>query len=264
MDYWTQYKKDVDLGIDFERPDQKRMAGRLLILGGHANSFFVVSNVLNIAEREEVGEVKAFMPDSLSEKIPNNDKVVFLPSDKSGSFSKTAIDPMLDNLEQTDAAIVIGDMGKNAETVKFLDELLTKSTKDVLLVRDAADLALTGDNVEDWLEKDNIILFLSVAQFKKLLKTIYYPKVINLTVPVVQLVEIMHKFTLSYNITLAIPYSGLIIFAKNGEVLSIRMDQTKYDALTVFNGELVVKMMKLKMWNVGKNSLECFLASCIN
>ena len=68
MEYWTQYKKETDLGIDFERPDQKTLAGRLLVLGGQANSFFVVANAINTAEKEKIGDVKALMPDSLSKK----------------------------------------------------------------------------------------------------------------------------------------------------------------------------------------------------
>lgn len=264
MEYWTQYKKETDLGIDFERPDQKTLAGRLLVLGGQANSFFVVANAINTAEKEKIGDVKALMPDSLSKKIPNNDRVVFLPSDKSGGFSETATSLALNSLTQADAMIVIGDMGKNSETIKFLDELLIKNEKDILLMRDAVDLAISGDNVENWLEKGNIVLFVSIAQFKKILKAVYYPKVINITAPVMQLIEVVHKFTLSYSLTLVIPYGGFIILAKNGKVMSVKMNQTKYDMLTIFNGELATKMMKLKMWNVGKDNLSCFIAGCID
>ena len=83
----------------------------------------------------------------------------------------------------------------------------------------------------------------------------YYPKVITLSMPTNQLVETLHKFSLTYEMTLATFHNEQLIVAQGGEIVSMGIKDTKYAPITVFDGELLVKMAALDVWNPEKDTL---------
>ena len=62
-EYWQKQGvaplfKEVDTG----RPEQRRLAGKLLVVGGSKGAFFAVANALRIANEMGAGEVRALLP----------------------------------------------------------------------------------------------------------------------------------------------------------------------------------------------------------
>lgn len=263
MDYWGRINRESKLDLDFERPEQRRLAGSLLIVGGHANSFFSVANVTQLALESGWGEVTTVLPDSLEKKVPKTDGVVFLESENSGGFAKNNGGRIAELIHGVDVNLIVGDMGKNAEAVEFVAEMLT--TKGLTMVtRDAVDLAIDTGKLEQFLEDEDACLFLSTSQLKKLLKEIYYPRVLNLTMPLLQMIEVLHKFTLSYSATIITIHSDQIVLAKDGRVLTVALKDTKYNPITVFSGELAMKMLRLYIWNKDrKNRFEAMASVCL-
>jgi hypothetical protein len=64
-----------------------------------------------------------------------------------------------------------------------------------------------------------------------------------------QIVEILHKFTLSYPLTVVTFHGGNIIVAKDGIVNSVSLEQTSYSPLTLWTGDLAAKIVLLNLYN---------------
>jgi hypothetical protein len=105
----------------------------------------------------------------------------------------------------------------------------------------------------DWSMRDyETGLLLTMPQLQKLLRSLYYPKVITLSMPTNQLVEILHKFTLSYGISLTTFHNGLLVMAQNGEVVSQEIEGTSLTPITLWGGALITDAIVARLWNTEK------------
>ena len=148
-DYWQkQGLKPLFAEVDTEQPEQKRFAGKMLIIGGNKGAFFAVANAMNEAEKMGVGEVRVLMPSSLRGKVPTTPEVYFAEAEASGAFGKKAVNEMLIQSEWADVVVLIGDTGKNAETSVAFAELMKRCEKPIFLTRDAVDAAIP--DVMNW------------------------------------------------------------------------------------------------------------------
>ena len=266
MDYWGKIDKNARFELDFERPEQKRLAGKILLIGGHVKAFFSVARATQVANERGVGEVLTVLPNSLEKKIPKTNGIKYLASESAGGFSKDTREELTELMRGMDASLILGDMGKNSEVKELISGLLTeKCEHPTLLMRDAVDLALESEHFEVWIQNRNAEVFVTISQLKKMLQTIYYPRVLNLTAPLIQVVEILHKLTLSYDVTIVTMQSEQILLAQGGKVLSVALGETKYNPLTLFDGELAINMTRLQLWNreTGKD-LEAMAAACLD
>jgi len=131
-DYWKkQGLAPLFEEVDTEEPEQRRFAGKLLVIGGNKGAFFAVANALKVAHEMGVGEVRALMPSSLKSQIPATPEVYFAEAEASGAFGKNALNEMLMQSEWADAVLLIGDIGKNAETSIVLGDYLKKCEKPI-------------------------------------------------------------------------------------------------------------------------------------
>ena len=128
----------------------------------------------------------------------------------------------------------------------------------VLLARDSTDILLSEMN--DIIEKDNLFIIASMAQLQKLFRAVYYPKVLLLSMPLMPVVEALHKFTLSYSLTILTFHEGQIIVAQNGKVISTPIEDTNYTPLSLWMGTLAMKIAAMNLYNPGK-ALEATFAA---
>ena len=96
---------------------------------------------------------------------------------------------------------------------------------------------------------EKLIIFASMAQLQKLFRAVYYPKVLLLSQSLVQVAEALHKFTLSYPISIITFHSGQILVAKNGNVNVVPLEKSGYSPITIWNGELAAKIVALNLYN---------------
>ena len=62
FDYWRrQGAKPLFGEVDVMRPEQRRFAGKLLLIGGNKGVFFAVANAMQEANKMGVGECRAVM-----------------------------------------------------------------------------------------------------------------------------------------------------------------------------------------------------------
>ena len=249
FDYWQkQGLKPLFGEVDMERPEQKRYAGKLLIIGGNKGAFFAVANAMNEAHEMGVGEVRALMPSSLKSQVPSTPEVYFAEAEKSGAFGRNALNDLLIQAEWAEAVVLIGDMGKNAETTMAFAEFMKQCEKPLFITRDAVD-AVTPDVMNWAMREPETSLLLTMPQLQKLLRTLYYPKVVTLSMPTNQLIETLHKFTLSYELSIVTFHNNQLIVAQHGEVVSEDIKDTKWTQITLWGGALAVQEAVLKLWN---------------
>ncbi|MBX4201347.1 hypothetical protein KW803_00415 [Candidatus Saccharibacteria bacterium] len=139
---WSRQTEDKPLFPDvlWSRPENKRHAGKLLIIGGHSQSFSVPSRAYAAALKAGAGHVRILLPDSLQKTVGKAfPEAEFAPSTPIGSFSRPALDLFLDLATWSDMVLLAGDFGKNSETAILLEAFVDKYSGPLTLAGDSID-----------------------------------------------------------------------------------------------------------------------------
>lgn len=245
MDYLKKYDENPFEDLYWNIPEQKQ--GIVNIVGGNSQVFRTsVKTAEFLSGKYPVREVRIVFPDALQGMLPNLNNLVFLKSTDSGSFGDS--DQLVAAFNAGDYNVLVGDLSRNSITEKAVRSASETSDKPLLITRDAVDLvAVSG--AEKMLMNENIILMASVAQLQKLFRAVYYPKVLLMSQSLVQVVEALHKFTLSYPVSIVTLHDGQIVVVKNGEVAVVPLEQSGYAPFTVWSGELAAKIAALNVYN---------------
>ncbi len=247
LSYWQKQEAPLYKDLEWNFPERKQ--GSLNLIGGNSAGF---STEIKIAEfitsRYPIETLNLILPDSLRGKLPPLPNLLFTPSTDSGSFKKS---PELNfALEKADFNLFLGDFSKNSETAVAIIDALKSSSVPALLTRDAVDL-ITAD-AESLLEKDNLIILASLVQLQKLFRSVFYPKMLLLSSPLVPVLEALHKFTLTYPVSLLTFHDQKIITAKNGKIISTDLTKTEYSPISLWDGRLAGKTAALSLYNPNK------------
>lgn len=228
-------------------PEQKQ--GIFNIIGGNAQSFRTeVKTAEFLANQYPLKGVNLVLPSALEASLPKLENVIFLQSTDSGSFGDQK--SLANVISGGDFSILLGDFSKNKITEKAVAGATEITEKPLLVTRDTVDLIAESD-ASGILMRDNIILLASMVQIQKLLRSIYYPRMILLSQPIMQVTETIHKFTLSYPVSLITLFNGMVIMAKNGEIGLFPLDKSNYTPITFWGGELAGKIAVLGFYNPG-------------
>ena len=259
MDYFEKLEKNPSEDLKWNIPE--RAQGSVNVIGGNAGSFRTEVKVAEwLAENYPVKEVNVVLPDALKGKLPELPNFQFLPSVESGSFDESQ--ELVDVFNATEFNLVLGDLSKNSVTGRALASAYKSSEKSLLITRDAIDL-LTEAGAEKVLMNENLTIFASVAQLQKLLRAIYYPKMLLLTQSLVQVAEVLHKFTLSYPISIVTLHNEQVLIANGGTVKAVPLAKTGYAPLEFWNGELATKIVALNLFNPN-NFIKATLCAVLN
>ena len=191
-------------------------------------------------------EVKVVVPEALRGKLPDLSNFVFLPAVESGSFDESQ--GLIDAFGTSDYNLVLGDLSKNAVTGKAIASACRSAEKMTLITRDAVDL-LAENSPEQWLMNENIVIFASVMQLQKLLRAVYYPKMLLASQSLVQVSEVLHKFTLSYPVGVVTLHDGQILVVKDGTVKAVALVSSGYSPMMFWSGELAAKIVAMNLYN---------------
>lgn len=245
LDYWLK-QTDTPLfpDIAWSRPEQKAKAGHLAILGGHAHSFAAIDESYRTALKIGAGRVRVIVPDSLKKLVPATaDDMVFVPSNPSGGFSKTAKADLLAASAWADGLLLVGDTGRNSETAILYEFLLKNTTKPLTITRDAVDLL--KHSTASMVERENTLLVVSIAQLQKLFQAVYYPKIITLSMQLSTLVETLHKFTMTYPVAIMVLRHENLLVAEAGKISSTPWQQ----AMAIWRGQTATIASVYWLWN---------------
>lgn len=257
--YWHRQTTDKPLypDIEWSKPEQRTLRGRLGIIGGNKLGFAGVAEAYTTALQNGAGEVRVLLPDILKKTIPRTmSDVVYGATTISGGLAKEATDDMLALGAWSSAILFVGDAGRNSETAIAYEDMLRKWDGVAVITRDAVDLIKNAP--EFIVSRPQTTLVISFAQLQKLFQMVYYPKVLTFSMQLMQLVEAVHKFTLTYPVTLVVLHKDTLIVAHGGEVTTTPWD----NAMLIWRGVLAAKIATYLMWTPS-NPLESTTTSVL-
>ena len=146
MDYWQkQGSEPLFPNLLWSRPENKRTAGKLLIIGGNLHNFSAPGQAYNAAIKAGIGSVKVLLPEGLRKTIGAlMENCEFAPMNKSGSFSKDALAEWLDWARWADCVLLAGDVGRNSETAIVLESFIKNYSGPLVITQDCLDQLMTS------------------------------------------------------------------------------------------------------------------------
>ena len=180
--------------------------------------------------------------------------VIYGETNISGGLTRNAITEMKAIGEWSTGILLIGDAGRNSETAILYEDFITSYKGPLTISRDSIDLLKNSSMA--LVERPNTLLILSFAQLQKLFQAVYYPKVLTFSMQLTNLVEALHKFTITYPTCITVFHNDIILIACNGEVTSTAWS----NPMTIWRGITASRAATYWLWNPSK-PLESVTAS---
>lgn len=248
-EYWQRQTlaKPLFPDLEWSKPERRDQAGKMAIIGGNKLGFAAVASAYSDALRTGIGQCRVVLPEALKRAIPTNiTDTLFVPTNPSGGMAKDGLPQMQATAAWADSLLLIGDTGRNSETAIALEELLQSTTKPTVITRDAIDLLKSSSEL--MLTRENTLLVVSFAQLQKLFQAVYYPKILTFSMQLTNLVEALHKFTITYPATIAVLHSENFIIAHDGKVTTTPWQ----NPMAIWRGSVAAKATAYWTWNPTK------------
>lgn len=226
--FWQQQTSDKPLFPDllWSRPENRRHAGKLLVIGGNAHGFAAPAMAYVESIKAGVGLTRVLLPDAVKTVAKHAlETVSFAPSTPSGSFSRQALAEILEQADWADGVLLAGDLGRNSETAIVLESFMQKYHGQITLTKDAADYL--DSNAAEALARPQTTLVISLSQLQKLAKAAKYPEAVTFSMDLLHLVDWLHEFTTLYPVNLVTKHLENIFVAVNGQVSSSKLANDK-------------------------------------
>jgi ADP-dependent NAD(P)H-hydrate dehydratase / NAD(P)H-hydrate epimerase len=243
--YWQKQPSTKPLfpDIEWNKPEQRAHAGKLAIIGGNKLGFVAIRDAYEVASELGAGQIRAVLPDVLKKTVPPSvSDALFLPSNPSGGFSREALPEFHAACAWADLCLLIGDAGRNSETAMAFESLLDGEGA-IIATRDAVDLLMPA--MGRLVDRDRTTLIVSFAQLQKIFQGVYYPKILSFSMQLMQLVEALHKFTVTYPVTIVTFHHNQLIVAHSGDVISQEFDQP----MAIWRGITASRAATYLLWN---------------
>lgn len=257
--YWQKQTASKPLfpDIEWSKPERRDLAGRLGIIGGNKLGFAGVAEAYSVALETGAGEAKALLPDVLKKSLPSSlIDTVFAETTPSGSLAKNALPDMLALSEWATGFLLVGDAGRNSETAIAYEQLIDSYEGQLTLTRDAVDLLKNTSN--KLVERPDTLLVVSFAQLQKIFSSVYYPKILTFSMQLAGLVEAVHKFTITYPVTILVLHKEYLVAAHGGAVTTTPWE----NPMAIWRGQVATRASTYWLWN-RSTPLEAITASLV-
>lgn len=215
---WQQ-QKDKPLFPDllWSKPENKRSAGKLLLIGGQSGQFNYVAKAYESALKAGAGHIRVLMPDSLQKVTEHLPDIEYAPSNSSGSFSKKSLGMFYEVSEWADHVMLVGDFGENSQTVTILDGYLLRCPQLTTISNAAlASIALPISQ----LAKRPITLALDEPLLAKLPLQFEISKAITSSMNIMEFADILQQMSQKSKANYIVLRQGKIWVATGGGVTS--------------------------------------------
>jgi hypothetical protein len=219
QDYWIkQSEKALFPDLLWARPEVKSSAGKLLIVGGHVQSFAATAEAYAVAERAGIGVVRVLLPDSLQKTVSKLfPPAEYAPSNPSGGFAAQALAELMVEGKWADGVLLAGDLGRNSESLAMLENFAGRYDGRLTITKDAGDFFCTQPSA--LLDRGATLLVVSMGQLQKLAGALKLPYAFTSDLGMLQLVELLHDFTTTYHrIYLVTLHQNHCVVATQGRV----------------------------------------------
>lgn len=201
----------------WSKPETKRSAGKLLIIGGNANGIAAPLQSYDYAQKAGIGVSRVALPSALKSVAGKLiDTGTYVPSTPSGSFSKQALAELLESATWADSMVLAGDFGRNSETAMLLESLLKKSNTSAILSKDMIDYVATTPTM---MERNALtVLVASLSQLQKLVRQSIKQPAISFDMNIAQLVEALKDISIATKSSIITKHHTMLFVAHEGEV----------------------------------------------
>lgn len=216
--YWHKQTNDAPLFPDllWSRPENMRLAGKLLIVGGNAHGFATPAEAFSEAIKAGAGTVRVILPNSLFKTISKLfSEAEFAPSTPSGSFNQQSIAELYDIAQWADGVLLAGDFGRNSETAIMLEQFISKYSGQLTLVHDALDYFI--NQPATILNCPETLIVASFGQLQKL-SSGQITSPLTSKMDFLHVVEWLHEFTEKYPASIVLPFAETTFVAVRGQV----------------------------------------------
>lgn len=244
--YWQRQTSSKPLfpDVDWNKPERKSQAGKLLIVGGNKLGFSAVAESYQLALETGVGSVKVLLPDCLKKTVPKTlTDVIFASCNQSGGLDKDALTALTDTSVWADGVLLVGDAGRNSETAVVYERFIEAYHGRLTVTRDAIDLV--KNNPQLIVERADTLIVASFAQVQKMFQAVYYPKILTFSMQLMQLVEALHKFTITYPCAIVTLHKDTIIVAHSGDIVT----QTWDNPMAIWRGSVATNAASYWLWS---------------
>lgn len=177
----------------WSRPENRRQAGKLLIIGGNSHGFAAPVSAYNTASKAGIGTARVILPNILQKALGTSfAEAEFAPSTPSGSLARRALDTLLENASWSDGALLAGDFGRNSETAILLSSFLEKYTGPVIVAQDALDYFLNANS--PLLNRPSTLSVINMGKLQKLGKANHSQKAIRHAMSLHELVNLLAEW----------------------------------------------------------------------
>lgn len=222
--YWHKQLCDKPLFPEllWSRPENKRAAGKLLIIGGNAHGFAAPAEAYAEAVKAGIGTARVLLPSAIQKIVGGFfDSAFFAPSTPSGSFNQLAVAECLEHSAWADGVLLAGDLGRNSETAILLEKFISKYSGQLTITKDVIDYF--KDVPKLLLERPDTLLVVSMAQLQKLAMQAAYSQAFTFDMSLIQLVDALRHFSEHFRANIVIKHLDQIALAVNGQVSTTKL-----------------------------------------
>jgi len=213
MNWLKQTEEPLFPDILWARPENKRHAGKLLIIGGHSQNFSAVSRAYAAAQKAGAGTIRVLLPLSLQKMLAKTfPEAEFADSTPIGSFSRQALALFLELSDWSDGVLMAGEFGRNSETAVLLENYVGKFSGQLTLAGDSLDYFFSEP--QPIVNRPKTTIAGSLSQIQKLAKTVALKQSADL----VQILNMLSIWTADTDANIATGHSGQIIIARKGKI----------------------------------------------
>lgn len=217
--YWQQQSNEpLFPDILWSRPESKQGAGKLLIIGGNSFGFAAPAQAFSVATNAGAGDIRVLLPVGLEKLVGHMEGAQFAPQNPSGSFSKQALDAMLQHASWSDCVLLAGELGRNSETAITLETFIKKYSGLLCVTKDAVDYFIQSPN--DILQRPHTTIVLSLEQLQKIGIHVKHEKAVTFGMSSPVLAEWLHEFTQQYPCIIITAHNESVFVAHEGSVVS--------------------------------------------
>jgi len=223
-EYWQRQEPGKPLFPDllWSRPEHKRHAGKLLIVGGYKYGFAAPAEAYTESEKAGIGTARVLLPDSLHKTVGRAFLAgEFAPSTPSGSLARTALAELLAMAGWADGVLLAGDLGRNSETAILLEQFLQKHPGQTTLTKDAVDYCL--NTPASCLDRPETSLVLTMAQLQKLASSAKFTTAFTFAMDLLHVVEALHELTTAHQANIVLRHLDTMFVAAGGQVSTTKI-----------------------------------------
>ncbi|MCW1908252.1 MAG: hypothetical protein KIH63_002825 [Candidatus Saccharibacteria bacterium] len=219
--FWRKQTKDSPLFPDllWSRPENRQLAGKILIIGGNAHGFAAPAEAYQTALASGVGLTRVLLPLAVKGVVGKLlDTIDYAPNTPSGSFAKSALAEWLDHAAWADGVLLAGDFGRNSETAIVLESFLRKYSGQVTVGKDTVDYCLGF--ADGLVQRENTLLALTMADLQKLFKNTKQPVAITFDMDLIRLAQALHDFSTKTKTALLLKHLDHFVLAYQGKIIT--------------------------------------------